>query len=136
QRPDMAFHRMFRAVLSGKAFPLYGDGKQTRDFTFVNDAVSATIAASRHGRPGRVYNIGGGSRVSLLEVIQAIESVTGKTLSLQRESSQKGDMRDTYADTSSARQDLGYRPSVTLREGLEAQWSWLQGVSGAEGSWD
>ncbi len=128
QRPDMAFHRMLRSSLRGEEVPLFGDGKQTRDFTFVADAVAATLAASERGRPGRAYNIGGGSRVSLMEVIQQIESVTGSKLRLRPEPPQKGDMRDTYADTSLALQDLSYRPTVSLKDGLASEWEWLRSV--------
>ena len=126
QRPDMAFHRMLRSILQEKPFSLFGDGRQTRDFTFITDAVSATLAAAEKGRPGRVYNIGGGSRVSMLEVIEVIESLTGSKLHLVREPAQKGDMRDTYADTTAAQEELAHRPSVGLREGLAEEWDWLR----------
>jgi UDP-glucose 4-epimerase len=128
QRPDMAFHRLLRSTLLDEEFPLFGDGKQTRDFTFIGDAVQATLDAAGKGRPGCVYNIGGGSRVSMLEVIQEIEKMTGARIKLRREPTQKGDMRDTYADTSQAKKDLDYQPSVTLRKGLEAEWNWLRSV--------
>jgi UDP-glucose 4-epimerase len=127
QRPDMAFHRLFSAARDAKEFPLYGDGQQTRDFTYVSDAVEATLAAAKSGRAGSVYNVGGGARVSLLEVIREIEDITGSKLRLRHEPSQKGDMRDTYADTTAARRDLDYRPRVSLREGLESEWEWLTG---------
>jgi UDP-glucose 4-epimerase len=126
QRPDMAFHRFIRAALEGQPITLYGDGGQTRDFTFVEDAVAATIAAGDHGRPGAVYNIGGGSRVSMNEVIELIARVTGKTIDIRREAAQKGDMRDTFADTSAARADLGWAPKTTLAAGLEAEARWMQ----------
>jgi nucleoside-diphosphate-sugar epimerase len=129
QRPDMAFHRLFVAARDGKEFPLYGDGQQTRDFTYVSDAVEATLAAAASGRAGSVYNVGGGTRVSLLEVIREIQDITGSELRLRREAPQKGDMRDTYADTTAARRDLSYRPRVSLREGLEAEWAWLTGAA-------
>lgn len=128
QRPDMAFHRMLRSALLDQEVPLYGDGGQTRDFTFVKDAISATQSAAERGRPGGVYNVGGGSRVSMLEVIDDIENITGKKLRLKRSPSQKGDMRDTYADTSRARQDFDYQPAVSLREGLSVEWEWLRSV--------
>ncbi|MGH9462662.1 MAG: NAD-dependent epimerase/dehydratase family protein [Vicinamibacteria bacterium] len=127
QRPDMAFHRLFGAARDGEEFHVYGDGLQTRDFTYVSDAVEATLAAAKDAPRGSVYNVGGGARVSLLDVIREIEDITGSKLRLRREPSQKGDMRDTYADTTAARRDLGYRPRVTLREGLEAEWAWLTG---------
>lgn len=126
QRPDMAFHRLLKCALTGDAFPMYGDGRQTRDFTFVGDAVDATIAAAEKGRPGAAYNIGGGSRVSMLDVIETIESVTGSNVRIERHPKQKGDMRDTYADTSAARQDLRYAPRTILREGLKSEWDWIQ----------
>ena len=126
QRPDMAFHRLLRCALDENPFLLYGDGKQTRDFTFIADAVEATIAASERGRPGAVYNIGGGSRVSMLHVIETIESITGKKLTIDKRPKEKGDMRDTYADTSAARLDLGYEPGTELIDGLRQEWAWMR----------
>lgn len=125
QRPDMAFHRFIRASLDGQPITLYGDGEQTRDFTYVADAVAATIAAGVRGVPGRAYNVGGGSRVSMNDVIDIIGRVAGKPLDVRREPAQKGDMRDTYADTSLARADLGFAPSVSLEQGIEAEYRWL-----------
>jgi nucleoside-diphosphate-sugar epimerase len=125
QRPDMAFHRFIRASLDGRPVTLYGDGEQTRDFTYVADAVAATIAAGERGVPGRAYNVGGGSRVSMNRVIEIIGEVAGRPLQVNREPAQKGDMRDTYADTTLARQDLGFAPSVTLEQGIEAEYRWL-----------
>jgi UDP-glucose 4-epimerase len=129
QRPDMAFHRLLRCALEGTPFRLFGDGHQTRDFTFVADAVAATVAASERGQGGAVYNIGGGSRVSMLDVIAAVRDVTGRDVELVMEPKQKGDMRDTYADTSAARRDLGYEPRTSLREGLRREWDWIRGQS-------
>lgn len=129
QRPDMGFHRFLRAALNGDPLTVYGDGEQTRDFTFVADAVSATIAAATKGRAGRVYNIGGGSRVTVNEVLTLVHRVSGRPLTIQREPAQKGDMRHTYADTSRAQQDLGFAPSVTLEEGLRQQYHWQQAAS-------
>jgi nucleoside-diphosphate-sugar epimerase len=125
QRPDMAFHRFIRAALRDEELSLYGDGEQTRDFTFVADAVAATVAAATRGVPGRSYNIGGGSRVSMNEVIALIGRIAGRPLRVTREATQKGDMRDTYADTSLARHDLGFAPSVSLEEGIKAEYQWL-----------
>jgi nucleoside-diphosphate-sugar epimerase len=125
QRPDMAFHRFITAALTGCPVSLYGDGAQTRDFTFVADAVAATIAAGDRGLPGAVYNIGGGSRVSVNEVLALVERVTGRALRVDREPSQKGDMRDTFADTSRARAEIGFAPTVPLAEGLAAEAAWL-----------
>ena len=125
QRPDMGFHRFIRAALAGDPIALYGDGEQTRDFTFVADAVAATAAAGTRGVPGRAYNIGGGSRVSINQVLEMIGRVAGGPLTVQREPAQKGDMRDTFADTGLARADLGFAPAVSLEEGIEAEYRWL-----------
>jgi UDP-glucose 4-epimerase len=125
QRPDMAFHRFFRAALKAQPITLYGDGEQTRDFTYVADAVSATRAAAVRGVPGRVYNIGGGSRVSINQVLGTIGRLVGHRLDVRREPAQIGDMRDTYADTTLARNDLGFAPAVSLEAGLEAEYRWL-----------
>ncbi len=126
QRPDMAFHRFIRAALTDQPIALYGDGEQTRDFTYVADAVAATIAAGDHGRPGAVYNIGGGSRVTVNQVLELVAGATGKTLDIRREPAQKGDMRDTFADTSRAQADLGFAPTTTLADGIQAEARWLQ----------
>jgi UDP-glucose 4-epimerase len=125
QRPDMGFHKFLRATILGKPISLYGDGEQTRDFTFVADAVSATVAAAASGIPGRVYNIGGGSRVSVNQVLEMVARVSGRRPLVTRDPAQKGDMRHTYADTSLARADLGFVPSVSLEEGLAAEHQWL-----------
>jgi UDP-glucose 4-epimerase len=128
QRPDMAFHRFARAALLGTPIQLFGDGGQTRDFTYVDDVVGALLAAGDRGRPGRVYNIGGGSRVSMNEVIDTIERVIGRRLEIRRQPAEKGDMRDTFADTTRARDDLGFQPAWTLEAGLRRECEWLAGV--------
>jgi UDP-glucose 4-epimerase len=125
QRPDMAFNRFIRAALKDEPITLYSDGEQTRDFTFVGDAVAATIAAGERGVNGTAYNIGGGSRVSMNHVVTIIEKVAGHPLKIRREEAQKGDMRDTYADTTLARRDLGFSPKVSLEEGIQAEYRWL-----------
>ena len=125
QRPDMAFNKFIRAALEGTPITLYGDGEQTRDFTFVGDAVAATIAAGERGVPGTAYNIGGGARVSMKQVLEIIGRIHGRPLEVINERTQKGDMRDTYADTSLARRDLGFAPTVSLEEGIRAEYDWL-----------
>lgn len=127
QRPDMGFHKFLRAAMASEPIELFGDGEQTRDFTFVADAVSATIAAGIQGVPGRVYNIGGGSRVSVNQVLDAVGRVAGRPLRISRIEKQKGDMRDTFADTTLARADLGYAPRTSLADGLAAEFRWLAG---------
>jgi len=125
QRPDMGFHKFLRATILGEPIAVYGDGEQTRDFTFVQDIVSANIAASIRGVPGRVYNIGGGSRVSVNEVLDLIGRIAKRRPVVRVDAVQKGDMRHTYADTSLARADLEFAPTVGLEEGLTAEYQWL-----------
>ncbi|MCU0255507.1 MAG: NAD-dependent epimerase/dehydratase family protein, partial [Vicinamibacterales bacterium] len=126
QRPDMGFHRFLKAVLREQAITVYGDGEQTRDFTYIDDIVSATTAAADRGVAGRVYNIGGGARVSLNHVLDLLGAVTGRPIRTLREGAQKGDMRDTYADTRRARTDLAFSPATTLADGLRAEYDWLR----------
>jgi nucleoside-diphosphate-sugar epimerase len=128
QRPDMAFHKFLRATIKDEPITVFGDGDQTRDFTFVSDAVNANVLAAAQGVPGRVYNIGGGSRVSVNDVLTMIERVTGRRPRVNVDPVQKGDMRHTYADTSRAREDLGYAPTVGLEQGLAAEHQWLTGI--------
>ena len=128
QRPDMGFHRFLKAAHTGQPITLYGDGEQTRDFTYVADAVAATRAAGDRGRPGAVYNIGGGSRISIREVLAIIERLAGHPLRIQRGPAQKGDMRDTFADTTRARQDLGFAPAWSVESGLAAESDWVLGL--------
>ncbi|MGE3511251.1 MAG: NAD-dependent epimerase/dehydratase family protein [Vicinamibacterales bacterium] len=129
QRPDMGFHRFLQAVAAGVPIPVYGDGEQTRDFTFVADAVEANVLAATRGAPGGVYNIGGGSRVTVNEVVQMIGRVTGREPIIDRQPSQKGDMRHTFADTARAKAALGFTPAVGLEEGLTAEHQWLTSIS-------
>ena len=128
QRPDMGFHKFLRAAIRGEPITVYGDGEQTRDFTFVHDAVAATAAAAVRGVPGRVYNIGGGSRVTINQVFEMIGRVSGRPPRIEVDPAQKGDMRHTYADTSLAQADLGFRPTVGLEDGIAAEYRWLSGV--------
>ena len=125
QRPDMAFHRFLRAARDGQPITVFGDGEQTRDFTFVADIVKATRAAAESGRPGCVYNVGGGERISLNRVIELVQDVTGRALRVERAAAQKGDMRDTFADTHAAAADLGFRSATSLRDGLVREWDWM-----------
>jgi nucleoside-diphosphate-sugar epimerase len=125
QRPDMGFSRFLQAALNGDVVRQFGDGRQTRDFTFVADAVAAIVAAAGRGTPGAVYNIGGGSRIELLEAFELIRRVTGRHMQVERTDTQRGDMRDTYADTTRATADLAFAPTATLEEGLRAQYEWM-----------
>ncbi|HET9250506.1 MAG TPA: NAD-dependent epimerase/dehydratase family protein [Candidatus Eisenbacteria bacterium] len=125
QRSDMGIHNFFEAARAGTPVSIYGDGSQTRDFTFVDDAVAATMEALfRPAVPGLVYNIGGGHRVTLHDLLASIELVSGLTIERRLVAPPPGDPRDTSADTSRARRDLGYEPRTDLTQGLRRQWEW------------
>lgn len=125
QRPDMAFTRFCRAAIAGTPIAVYGDGRQTRDFTYVGDVVTAMrLAADAPGAAGATYNLGGGSQVSLLTVFELLEAMTGRSLELNFQESQYGDVRDTVADTSAARRELGFCPATPFEEGLARQFDW------------
>jgi len=121
QRPDMGLSRFIEALVDGRAIPLYGDGLQRRDMTYVGDIVGATLAAGERGRPGAVYNIASGSPRALLDILRELSDVLGIPLRLAHEASKPGDVRDTWGDITHASADLGYSPSVLLRDGLERQ---------------
>lgn len=125
QRSDMGIHQFFEAARAGTPISIYGDGGQTRDFTFVDDAVQATAAALfRPAVPGLVYNIGGGHRVTLHDLLATIEIVSGLSIERRLVAAPPGDPRDTSADTARARRDLGYEPRTDLTQGLRRQWEW------------
>jgi nucleoside-diphosphate-sugar epimerase len=129
QRPDMAFHLFCRAALGNETVNVFGDGRQTRDFTYVGDIVAGTLAASRaEVQPGAVYNLGGGSRTSVRETLELIGELTGRKIDVRYTSQERGDVRDTCADTSRARQDLGFAPATSLQDGLAAELDWMRGV--------
>ena len=124
QRPDMALTRMVQCVLDGRPFELYGDGTQSRSFTYVDDAVDATILALERGSRGGVYNVGGGEEVSMREAIETLEAVAGRPLQLVEANWREGDAKRTAADTSRIRVETGWEPRTPFAEGLEAQWRW------------
>lgn len=124
QRPDMAFNRFFKAILSDQPLTLLGDGTQVRDFTYVDDIVTGTIAAARLGRPGTAYNIGGGRSVQLNFAIETIERLTGRHAHIEPAPPQIGDAYRTGCDGQLALRDLGYRAQTPLENGLAAQLEW------------
>lgn len=126
QRPDMGFHRFCKAVIERRPLSIYGDGHQTRDFTYVSDIVEANIrAAQAPGVEGEVMNIAGGSHVSLHDVLHLLQDVSGSPLHIEFNEKQHGDVAHTCADTSKAQRLLGYRPRVALREGLAHEFASL-----------
>lgn len=129
QRPDMAFHRFIRAMIENTEFRLYGDGGQSRDFTFVADVVQATLAAALVPKAkGCILNVGGGARVSVNQVLAMLEDILGAKARVKRMEVAKGDVRDTHADTSGARSVLSYNPQFDLAKGLAAEAAWVREV--------
>lgn len=127
QRPDMAMRRICERLIDGGAFPMFGDGSQSRDFTHVSDAVEGTYLAGIAPDPDAIYNIGGGQEATLSEVIATLEDLAGASVALDRRGVQTGDVKRTSADTTRARQTLGWEPTVGLREGLASEWAWVRG---------
>jgi UDP-glucuronate 4-epimerase len=122
QRPDMAFTRLVTALARGQSFELYGDGEQSRGFTYVSDAVDATIRVFERG--SGIYNIGGATEATMNEVIALLQAVSGRQLDLEHTAKARGDVRRTNADTTRLRSELDWTPQVSLEDGLRAQWLW------------
>ena len=130
QRPDMAVHRFLRALLNNEEFTVFGDGQQTRDFTYVGDVVEANVLAIDSDLVGEVLNIGGGSRITLNELIDKTERITGKKAMIRRAEEQKGDARNTLADINKAQQLLHWAPTVGIEQGLMRYVQWFQDQPG------
>ncbi|MGQ9696400.1 MAG: NAD-dependent epimerase/dehydratase family protein [Armatimonadota bacterium] len=127
QRPDMAFHRFIRAISEGRTLQVYGDGEQSRDFTYVSDAVEANLLAAEAPVVGQVFNIGGGSRVTVNRVIDLLGRILGAEPRVEHLAPEKGDVRHTSADVSKAKAMIGYFPAVGIEEGLRREAEWLVG---------
>jgi nucleoside-diphosphate-sugar epimerase len=122
QRPDMAFHKLFKAALRGDPFRVWGDGTATRDFTFIDDIVTGLVAAADADWDG-VANLGGGHRTSIRRLLALVEELTGP-IDVRYEAPAAGDVSDTSADVRVAAAALGYHPSTDLRTGLAAMHRW------------
>jgi nucleoside-diphosphate-sugar epimerase len=117
----MAFSRFLARALVGQPLTVLGDGRQVREFTYVDDVVRATIAAADRGERGSVYNVGGGQPVALLDVIDLLQGLLGGPLALEYLDAGPGDPRRTEADVTRAARDLDYRPATPLAKGLACQ---------------
>lgn len=124
QRPDMALARIVDALARGSSFELYGDGMQSRSFTYVADGVDATIAAMERAPAGSVYNVGGGREATMRETIALLEDIGGRRLDVIEGPAAAGDMRRTAPDVARVERDLGWRATTSLEDGLRAQWEW------------
>ncbi|MFP4082925.1 MAG: NAD-dependent epimerase/dehydratase family protein [Candidatus Aminicenantes bacterium] len=125
QRPDMAFHKFLKAIAEDKPISIFGDGSQTRDFTYIDDVIEAHFSALRKAKNGETYNIGGGNRKKLQEIIPMLEDICKKEIHIKWEEKQKGDVLHTFADVSKARRDLNFSPSINLLDGLREEWNWM-----------
>ncbi len=125
QRPEMAIQHFLAASRAGEAVTIYGDGSQTRDFTFVGDIVEACVLAMDAEREHRVLNICGGSRIRLSELIELIEETSGQRLAIRHEGPARGDAKHTLGDNTLAAKTIGFKPQTTLADGVVAQWQWL-----------
>lgn len=130
QRPDMAFSRFMQALIAGDDIEVFGDGEQTRDLTYVSDAVEGTIKASTADVVGQVFNLGGGSRVTVNQVLAMLEEISGLKVRRKNLPATPGDPRHSGASINLARERLGWEPRVSLRDGLAKQWQWFQQASG------
>jgi UDP-glucose 4-epimerase len=128
QRPDMAFHKFIRATLKGEPIGIYGDGTQTRDYTYIQDIITGAIAAMEKGKIGEAYNLGGGHQTGLMDAVNMIFDLCGKKAEIKYLSPQKGDVQETLADTSKARKELGYDPKGSVELGLKEEIEWVKKI--------
>ena len=126
QRPDMAFSRFFRSIIKDKKLTIFGNGEQTRDFTYVDDIVDATINAATSDSVGEILNVGGGSIFSLIQIIEFMKEITEKELEINFEKEQKGDVKYTNADISKSKKLINYKPSRNIKYGLTQQYEYIK----------
>jgi UDP-glucose 4-epimerase len=133
QRPDMAFHKFIKAGLQGRPIVVLGNGTQTRDFTFVSDVVDACRFAMEYSGKSTVFNVGGGTRITLNSVLDMLSGMLQESLDVQYEDAAKGDVAHTYADIDLARRELGYSPKIGIEEGIAREVEWLKAIHGRMG---
>lgn len=128
QRPDMAFNRFIRATLAGRRIEVFGTGEQVRDFTFVDDIVEANLRAARQEmRPGSVFNVSGGTSISVNDALDVLSGIAGRPIEVDRKEALAGDVRQTGGSADRIRAELGWEPTVDIASGLRAQWISLGG---------
>ncbi|MBS3818738.1 GDP-mannose 4,6-dehydratase [bacterium] len=126
QRPDMAFHKFFKAIRQDKKITVFGNGKQTRDFTYIDDLIEANVSALKKARVGEIYNIGGGNRQTLEDLFPILETICQKNIHIKKKPTQSGDVPHTFADIEKAQKELDYSPQSHIEEGLLQEWKWIQ----------
>ncbi len=122
----MAIQRFLSAIWNGETATMFGDGMQTRDFTFVGDIVEANVLAMEADTSERALNVCGGSRISLIDLLELLQETSGRPLDIERKAAAQGDAKHTFGDNSLAQDVLGFKPQTTLAEGIATQWRWLQ----------
>ncbi|WZL73234.1 NAD-dependent epimerase/dehydratase family protein [Clostridiaceae bacterium 35-E11] len=128
QRPEMAISTFIKAMLEDRPIDIYGDGKQKRDFTYIDDIIQANILAAESSVKGEVLNIGSGAPIALFQVIEVLEKIIGKKACIHYKYKEKGDVQDTYADIGRAKEILGFYPSVQIQEGLFHQVKYMKNI--------
>lgn len=128
QRPDMAFHKFFKSIAEDKEISIFGDGNQTRDFTYIDDIIDANMASLEKGNAGEIYNIGGGNRNKLKDIFPILEEICGKKIKVRYQDKQRGDVLHTFARIEKAQRDLDYSPQIHLQDGLKEEWTWIQNL--------
>lgn len=126
QRPDMAFHKFIKSTVLGEKIEIYGDGEQTRDFTYISDVINANILAMNSNISGEIFNIGGGTRISIKKILKIISTLTGKKIDIIYKEAKKGDVKNTSANIKKAKKMLGYQPEFCLENGLNNEIRWLK----------
>ncbi|MCA9751086.1 MAG: GDP-mannose 4,6-dehydratase [Gemmatimonadetes bacterium] len=126
QRPDMGFHKFLRAIMSGQPLDVYGDGSQSRDCTYVGDIVEATIQSGDTRTSSQVFNVGGGSRRSLRDILEIMQEITGTRAQIRYTDKERGDVPHTHADISRSQREFGYNPRTPVEEGLRHEAAWLE----------
>ena len=132
QRSDMAFHRFINGILHREPIKIYGDGKQTRDFTFIDDIIRANLSSIESGKAGETYNLGGGTQRKIVDILPVIEEISQTKAKIRYVEREKGDVRHTFADIQKAKEDLNYSPQVALEDGLKLEWEWIKTIINSE----
>ena len=122
----MACHKFFKSICENKEITVFGDGQQTRDFTYIDDIIDANLSSIENGKPGETYNLGGGTQRKLVDIIPIFEETSRRKVKIRFVSGQKGDVRHTLADIRKAKADLKYEPKTKLEEGLGHEWEWIK----------
>jgi UDP-glucose 4-epimerase len=124
----MAFHKFLKSIGENKEITVFGDGQQTRDFTYIDDIIQANLSSIQNGKLGETYNLGGGTQRKLADIFPLLEEISQRKVKIRYLPGQKGDVRHTFANIQKAKDDLYYTPQITLEEGLKSEWDWIKRI--------